>query len=412
MIRDSLKPRSKPILWSAVAAAAMAALVLAGCGGGQKAAEVVVTVAVTPAVTKPLARNLTVSAELVPFQEIDVYAKESGYVRELNVDYGSRVKAGQIMAVLEIPELEMQLHQDSAAIASVREQVANAEHELNRVEAQQKVIHLQSQRLSEVAQSRPGLVAPQEVDDAQGKDLAGEAQVEAGKSALEAAKGQLLGAQAKLEHDQILYDYSRIRAPFAGVVTQRYANLGALLQAGTTSSTQAMPLVKLSEDSRFRLVIPVPEAYVRYIQVGDPVQVKVPALDRDFPGKVTRFAEDVRSDTRTMHTEVDVENPDHLLIPGMYAEANLSLDRKPAALAIPLQAISQEGNRTFVDVVDATGHIVERPVEIGIRTANDAEVLSGLSAGQQVVVSDRGGLKPGELVHAQPANPTEVQGGG
>src|SRR6202034_1391125 len=100
-------------------------------------------------------------------------------------------------------------------------------------------------------------------------------------------------AQAKREHDQALFDYSKITAPFAGVVTQRFANLGALMQAGTSSSTQAMPLVKLSQDDLFRLVIPVPESYVRFIRIGDPVEVRVPALDRSFPGKVARFSVDV-----------------------------------------------------------------------------------------------------------------------
>ena len=107
----------------------------------------------------------------------------------------------------------------------------------------------------------------------------------------------------------MLFDYARITAPFAGVVTQRYANLGTLMQAGTSSSTQAMPLVRLSQDDLFRLVIPVPESYVRYIHIGDPVDVRIPALNKTFPGKVARFSVDVKADTRTMHTEVDVPNP-------------------------------------------------------------------------------------------------------
>src|SRR5208282_6585245 len=132
-------------------------------------------------------------------------------------------------------------------------------------------------------------------------------------------------AKAKLVHDQSLFDYSRITAPFSGVVTERYANLGTLVQAGTGSSTQAIPIVKLSQDDLFRLVIPVPESYVRYIRVGDPVDVHVPSLNRTFPGKVARFSVDVKSNTRTMHTEVDVENPQRILLPGLYADAQLSL---------------------------------------------------------------------------------------
>ncbi len=368
-----------------------------------------VEVGVARVTRKPMQQRLTVSSELVPFQEIDVYAKESGYVSQLLVDYGSRVKKGQLLAVLEIPELAMLLQQDAAAIRNMEDQVTHAEHDLNRTEAQAAVLHLQFDRLNGVATSKPGMVAQQEVDDSRGRDLAAQAQVEAARSSLDGVRNQLGAAQAKHAQDQALFDYSRIRAPFAGVVTQRFANLGALMQAGTSSSTQAMPLVKLSQDDLFRLVIPVPESYVRFIRIGDPVAVRVPALNRSFPGKVARFSVDVKSDTRTMHTEVDVPNLDRILIPGVYAEAILDLDRKDRALAVPLQAVSQQGERTTVDVVGAGDRIEERTVELGLRTAADAEVLSGLAEGDEVVVSDRGGLKPGQPVRPHPVEMLQYQ---
>ncbi|HTA68768.1 MAG TPA: efflux RND transporter periplasmic adaptor subunit [Bryobacteraceae bacterium] len=388
---------------------------LSSCGGGEKAsanaplATEGISVGVAKVGKKALGRKLTVSSELVPFQEIDVYAKESGYVKKLDVDYGTRVKAGQVMAVLEIPELESQLQQDDAAIKNAFDQITHAEHDLGRVQAQYNALHLQYDRLNGVAKSKPGLVAQQEVDDAQGKDLAAEAQVEASKSSLEATQSQLAVMQAKRRHDQDLYDYSKITAPFAGVVTQRFANLGALMQAGTSSSTQAMPLVRLSQDDLFRLVIPVPESYVRYIKIGDPVSVMVPSLNRTFPGKVARFSVDVREDTRTMHTEVDVPNLDKVLIPGMYAEATMTLDQKAAALAVPLQAVDHQGDKTVVDVVSPSGKIEVRPVSLGIQTASEAEVLAGLRDGEMVVVSDRSGLKPGEEVRPKVIELVEYQ---
>jgi len=344
-----------------------------------------------------MARYLTISSELVPFQEIDVYAKESGFVSKLYVDYGSRVKSGQLMAVLEIPELQALLQEDQASIKSMADQVTNAEHELGRIEAQHTVVHLQYDRLNNVAKSKPGLVAQQEVDDAQGKDLAAESQVEAAKSRLQSAQSQLAVVQSKLTHDQALYDYSKITAPFTGVVTQRYANLGTLMQGGT-NSTQALPLVRLSQEDLFRLVIPVPESYVRYIKIGDQVSVRVPSLDRDFPGKVARFSVDVSDSTRTMHTEVDVPNPQGVLIPGLYAEATLTLDRRGDALVVPLQAINQEGSKASVLVVDPSNTIRIREIDLGIQTDNDAEILSGLQDGDTVVISDRSGLRPGETV--------------
>jgi RND family efflux transporter MFP subunit len=245
------------------------------------------------------------------------------------------------------------------------------------------------------------LVAQQEVDDAQGKDLAAASQVDAGESALEAAQSQLLVAKSRLIHDQALFAYARITAPFSGVITQRYANLGTLMQAGTSSSTQAMPLVKLSEDDLFRLVIPVPESAVRYIRVGDPVDVQVPALNRAFPGKVARFSVDVQQDTRTMHTEVDVPNRDRLLMPGMYAETTLTLEAKDNVLAVPLEAVSHEGDQTTIYVVSPASKVEDRAVTVGLETSTDAEVVSGLAEGEPVIVSDRSGLKPGQEVRPQ-----------
>ena len=397
------------IVLVAFAAAGMAACSRGGRAEAGETAEAV-SVGVTRAIRMPLERQLTLSSELVPFQEIDVYAKESGYVRDLKVDYGTRVAQGQLMAVLEIPELQAQLEQDKAAIKNMSEQVTHAEKELNRVEAQHKVAHLQYDRLKTVADSKPGLVAQQEVDDWQGKDLASEAQVEGSKSALQSAQSELAAAQARLVHDQVLADYSRITAPFAGVVTERYANLGTLMQAGTASSTQAMPLVKLSQDEKFRLVIPVPESDVRYIHVGDPLEVRIPSLSRTFPGKVARFSPDVKADTRTMHTEVDVPNPNRVLIEGMYAEVTLRLERKGAALTVPLQAVDHQGERTSVLVVNPANKIEQRTVTLGVQNASYAEALAGVADGEQVVVSDRGALKPGEVVRPKTVDLLNYEG--
>jgi len=385
--------------------AATLAVTLSSCSGNQtdhvQANGPAVTVGVTKVVRKSLGRSITLSSELVPFQEIDVYAKESGYVQKLMVDYGTHVKTGQVMAILEIPELEAQLQEDQAEIKNATNQVTRAQHELERYQAQYKALHLEYTRLNEVFQSQPGIVAQQEVDDAQGKDLAASSQVDAGQAALEAAQSQLAAAKAKLVHDQTLYDYSRITAPFSGVVTERYANLGTLVQAGTASSTQAMPIVKLSEDDLFRLVIPVPESYVPFIHVGDPVDVLVPSLNRTFPGKVARFSAGVREDTRTMHTEVDVPNKDGVLVPGLYAQADLTLEQREDVPTVPLQAVNHQGAKTTVLVVNPNNEIEERTVTLGIQSATDVEVTSALREGEQVIVSDRGGLKVGEKVHPQ-----------
>jgi RND family efflux transporter MFP subunit len=410
------KSRLFPLLGLSVAAAG----VMASCGGAGKvqakdpgepgANPASVSVGVVKVIRKSVGRTLTVSSELVPFQEIDVFAKESGFVKDLNVDYGSRVQKDQVLATLEIPELQLQVKEDDAAVKNAEAQIPHAQEELNRVQAQQKVLQLQYDRLNGVANSKPGLVAQQEVDDSQGRALAMAAQVEAAKSNLQSAESELAAKQAKREHDQALFDYAKITAPFAGVVTQRYANLGTLMQAGTSSSTQAMPLVKLSQDDLYRLVIPVPESYVKFIHLGDPVSVNVPSLSRTFPGKVARFSVDVREETRTMHTEVDVENPSRVLLPGLYAEATITLEKKDDAIAVPLQAVDQDNSQTTVDVLDSSNKIEVRRIVLGIQTATDAEVLSGLQEGETVVVSDRSGLKAGQPVQPKLITLMQYQG--
>ncbi len=189
-----------PVL-SGMLPVALLAVVLASCGGSHSVQaknpgdasgpSSDVTVGVVKIGRKTLGRTLTLSSELVPFQEIDIYAKESGYVKELNVDYGSRVRPNQVLATLEIPELQSQLKQDDAAIKSASDQIAYAKNLVSRAEAQNKVLELQFGRLDSVSKSKPGLVAQQEVDDSQGRALASAAQVEAARSNLQTAESQL-----------------------------------------------------------------------------------------------------------------------------------------------------------------------------------------------------------------------------
>jgi RND family efflux transporter MFP subunit len=387
---------------------------LAGCSsrsdakqpGGQ--AEASPEVGVVRVVRKTLQRSLVVSSELVPFQQIDVYAKESGFVQQLNVDYGTHVKEGDVMAVLEIPELQAQLEEDQAEIKDYSSQVDRSREELDRVQAQQNVAHLEFSRLDRVSKSRPGLVAQQEVDDRQGKDLAAQAQVAASRAALDSAQSQLTRAQAKRRHDQVFFDYSKITAPFTGVITKRYANLGTLMQSAI-SSTAALPLVQLSEDDKFRLVIPVPESYVPHIRIGDPVDVRLPSLNRTFPGKVTRFSVDVEEDTRTMHTEVDVPNPNRILVPGSYAEATLMLDKLDHVLTVPQEAVNIAGDKRTVWVVDPSNKVEQRTVTTGLETPNDIQVLSGLREGEMVAVGDRSSLSAGELVKPKETSLIQAQ---
>jgi len=178
-----------------------------------------------------------------------------------------------------------------------------------------------------------------------------------------------------------------------------------MIQAGTASQTQAMPVVRLSENSKLRLILPVPESSVATVHIGQQVEVRVPTLKRSFPGTVARFADKLSLATRTMDTEVDVLNPTLVLIPGMYAEVNLSLARRNGVLAVPVTAVDVDSDQTgggasggHVMVVTPNNRVEVRKIALGLETANRVEVVSGLNEGDMVVIGGRASLQPGEEV--------------
>jgi RND family efflux transporter MFP subunit len=343
---------------------------------------------------------LVLTAEFKPFQEVDLMAKVAGYVKNIKVDVGDRVQQGQVLAILEIPEMADDRARAKAGVDRSHAEVARARDQLQQAQSSHEIAHLSYTRLAEVSKQKPGLVAQQEIDDAHGKDLVAEAQVSAARSNLMAAEEQVHVNDAELQRIKTMFDYTSVTAPFAGVVTKRYADTGSMIQAGTASSSQAMPLVKLSENSLLRLILPVPESAVPTVHLGQQVDVRVPTLKRSFPGRVARFSDKLSLATRTMDTEVDVPNANLILIPGMYAEVNLSLDNRHRVLVVPVPAVDVGSDESSGQVVVVTpeNRIEIRKVQIGLQTSTKVEIRSGLKEGDLVVVGSRAGLEPGQDV--------------
>ncbi|HEY6358826.1 MAG TPA: efflux RND transporter periplasmic adaptor subunit, partial [Vicinamibacterales bacterium] len=222
---------------------------------------------------------------------------------------------------------------------------------------------------------------------------------------------QVAVAKANHARTRALFAYSSITAPFAGVITKRYADKGTMIQAGTSSTTQSLPLVQLAEDDHLRLVIPVAESAVPRIHVGGAVDVRVPSLNRTFSGAISRFSDQVDTTTRTMHVEVDVPNPTRALVPGLYALATIVLDRIPNALTVPVQALDRTDEGVSVLRVGASGVLERRAIQLGIETAEAAEVTSGLGEGDLVVVGTRSQLRAGQAVQAKIVAPAATPGG-
>ncbi|MFZ0037669.1 MAG: efflux RND transporter periplasmic adaptor subunit [Candidatus Acidiferrales bacterium] len=361
-------------------------------------------VAVVKVERRDIASDLEIASEFLPNQEIDVFAKVSGYIQKLDVDWGTHVKRGQVLAILEIPELEQQIDQDTAAVRGSEHDLARFREELSRNESMYSVAHITYSRIADVQKTQPGLVAQEEIDEAQGKDLQASANVSAAKDSLASAEQALAASRAALEKDKALYSYARITAPFDGVVTQINAYTGALLPAGTSTSNGGLGLCHLSQDNLLRLVIPVPERAVPEIHDGQKIDVDVSALKKTFRGQIVRLAGQIDVATRTMHTEVSVPNSNYELVPGMYASVRIPLHAAANVLTVPIQAVRPSGNGDgTVLVVNNANRVERRAVKLGLQSADYYEVVSGLSENEGIIFGEQNQYKDGELISPRDA---------
>jgi RND family efflux transporter MFP subunit len=334
----------------------------------------VATASVAKVTREDLFRQVTIPAEFRPYVEARLNAKVSGFVKEMKVDFGDKVKAGQLLATLEVPELGDELNNAIAVEQKAEANYTNA--------------HLIYQRLAAVNQAHPDLVAQQDLDTALSND--------------QSTAAAIAAAKADVGRYRTLVAYTQITAPFDGVVTWRYADPGALIQAGTSSDSQSLPLVRVSDNYLLRLDFPVSVDDVQYLHVGDPVEVRVDSAGgRALSGKITRSTDKVDTDTRTMMFEIEVPNPKLELAPGMYATVVLKVENRPQALAIPTQAVTGKGKSVLV--VNANHELEAREVTLGVETPDKYEVLSGLQEGETVVVGNPRHFQPGQKVQTMVA---------
>jgi RND family efflux transporter MFP subunit len=359
---------------------------------------------------------LTLAGQFQPYQVVDVHPKISGFIRHIYVDIGDRVHQGQTLAVLDVPELKAQLSGTVSEVARSGDEIVRAQHEVKRAESTHSAIHADYDRLLQTSQAQPGLVAQQELDDAQAKDLSSAAEVDAAKAALAGAQKGMEVSQSDNERVSAIEDYTNVVAPLDGVIIWRYADTGALIQSGVGSNSQDLPIVKLAQSGVMRLRLPIPESYVRYVRIGDTVKVRVDALGRSFTGTIVRFTRELNFETRTMETEVDVANKDLTIDSGMYANALLRLNHADNVLTVPVGAIVLHGNQSQVYVVDSAGHVHIHNVQIGIRGNQLAEIQSGLNPGDQVILAAQAKYAENEavtpVVEKTPASETAPQSGG
>jgi multidrug efflux pump subunit AcrA (membrane-fusion protein) len=327
-----------------------------------------------------MTRSITLPGDLVGYYQASLYGKVSGYLKSISVDKGDTVKSGQVLAEIEVPELEQRLRRARANL-----------------EVKQRTF----ERLQRVWNSDKRLVAREDVD---------------------IAEGQYEQAKAEVEELEALVSYTRIVAPFDGVITGRFVDPGALIQVSGSSSESAegvtgpsragvSPVVSLAELNKLRVYVYVPEAETSLIRAGMPATLTLREFPgRTFTGTITRFSKALDLSTRTMLTEVDLDNPKRELYPGMYADVTLELARHPNAIQVPATAVGTVKGKSFVYAVK-DAQLARVPVTTGLSTPNRIEILSGLSGNEQVVKNFSPALVEGERVQPQLAKSAAVAGG-
>ncbi len=326
------------------------------------------TVAFVPVVRSSPDRTRVLLGEARPYAATVLYAKVSGYLHDIKVDRGDRVEAGQLLAVIDSPELDTQVR---AAEIDAR----------NR-----RVLADRARRLA-----TPGIVSEQDAQQAE-------------------ASAGVAGAQVRAAQQQ--RDYRLIHAPFAGLITARYADPGALVQAATGSQTTALPVVRLAQVDRLRVFLYLDQADAAVVHVGDEVGVAVPGKPQaQLAAKISRVSGELDPKTRTMVAEVDLDNRDGRFAAGSFLQVTLRL-HLPVLPEIPAEALILRGQKPFVAVLGAGDRIAMREVQLGEHDGQRVQLIQGVQPGERVAVSLGDAAEDGQRVRPVAVPRSGGKGGG
>ncbi|HEX9665130.1 MAG TPA: efflux RND transporter periplasmic adaptor subunit [Thermodesulfobacteriota bacterium] len=342
----------------------------------------VTNVEVTKVVRKDLVRKIGVPASIGPLHKATLYAKAAGYLNWINVDIGDQVKEGEVLAEMDIPEMVEEYQQ-------VKAKLRGAQANYKKAEADFELQKQTYQRIKDIWATEPGAVAKQDVDVAKAK-------FELAKASINNEKAKIDNASADMERLKALLEYGKIKAPFDGVITERFVDPGALVQDATSNNVS--PVVTIMHTDTVRVFIDVPEPDVPFVEKGDEANLVVDALPgRNLSASVTRFANALNPGTRTMRTEIDIPNPDQLLLPGMYGNITLNLDVIENAVTVPADAITVEKNNKYVYKVK-NGKVEKVQIETGIDDGIRVQVVTGLKAGEEIIIKGNNTVSDGDTV--------------
>jgi RND family efflux transporter MFP subunit len=335
--------------------------------------------------------ELVLPGNIQALTEAPVLARASGYLKQRYVDIGDHVRDGQTLAEIEAPELDQQIQQAKSARDQANSAAEQAEAALKQGQTNEALARVTAERWRNLAGK--GVVSRQENDTYQAQWAAQQANVEALGKAIAAAKSNAGAAQANLDRLNSLKDYLTVRAPFAGVITLRNVDTGALITEGSTL------LFRVAQAGRLRTYVNVPQSESASVRLGQPATLTVADLPGlKFPGTVTHTSNALDPATRTLLTEVQLVNPDTRLVPGMYAQVDLSVAQSQPSLTVKGDTLVVRADGPQVAVVDAGGKVHYARIRLGRDYGDHLEVLAGLEEGQQVVVNPSDLVREGARV--------------
>ncbi|NOX57921.1 MAG: efflux RND transporter periplasmic adaptor subunit [Planctomycetes bacterium] len=385
-------------------------------------AEGGVRVNVTAPEKRTIVHNVRLPGSLEADERVDLYAKASGYVKKVDVLIGDAVKANQVLVLLDIPEMADEIRRAEAIVAAKNASVTAFDSKVTQAEraidsSNAEVLRYASQHhLAKLNQTRRqelrkgSAISQQALDEADSAVAVAEAELNIAKTKVASAAADLLATKAdrevavaeeavadsQLGRLKTLMTYAEIKAPFDGVITRRKVDHGTFVRSAAEGTS--MPLLEIMKVDRIRIVADVPEAEAVYVSRGTEVQVNVSVMgEPPFPLTVSRTSGAVDPRTRTVRIEIDMDNKDRRLTPGMFAELTFKLATRPNALVIPSKALSSSGSKMFVFVND-NGKAARVEVGVGYDDGIEAEVVSGLKGSEQVIVSSSGTVRAGTTV--------------
>lgn len=385
-------------------AASLALALTTGCSrnGAQAAAPSVEQPAVTVATMKPergaANSTLNLTGNSVAYEQVTLYSQTSGYLRNLKTDIGDRVRAGELLATIQTPALDAALGEKQAASQRARVATEIARAAIERARAEAVFANLTFDRLQAIRTRNPEVMPQQDVDQARSNLDVARAKERTAKLDAESAETGVMGAKAEITTIETQIGFGLIRSPLSGIVTERFVDPGALIQVATASRTQAAPIITVSRVNRLRILFDVPETQATEVRVGTPTQIRIGG--QTFKTGVTRLTKVLDPSSHTMRTEVDLDNGQERLRPGMTASVAITLNSRSNALLVPVGAVHSNGSAHSVFVVlGGVAHEVQ--VRIGVETPDRIEVSQGLRGGEEVIIAAAGLLKDGAPVRVR-----------